>query len=293
MPLIYRGSLCLFVGSGWSLAWMWGVLIWCTLVCLWHETSHHCCWNQGFQDPQVGRWGVGRDFVWCFGVGATCSGTEASITGKDGSIGAWASGAWCKKLDSKCGPCTDSHSWPCVYANGEGREMAPVSSCGSLWMLPFCNMLPGEQIISPLCAPSALQIAVSMLYVHRLFACFFSKNSPNALWTFSELSTLTFKTLGFKPHWLQELTTFGPFHFPSQLVWGFVLPVCSSVCQTVSHPSLWPLLLSYLSGTQSISPQFGRENWISVHLTSLMWTVLYDWLHNLFCQSSGWFRMIW
>lgn len=44
---------------------------------------------------------------------------------------------------------------------------------------------------------------------------------------------LTFRTLGFKPYWLQELTKFGPSFFPIQLLWGFTFP------QAPLDPSLW------------------------------------------------------
>ena len=65
--------------------------------------------------------------------------------------------------------------------------------------------------------------------------------SPRAAPMSSELSqsqAFAFKTLGFEPCLFQELTKFGHSNFPSQLLWGFVFPMCSPVCQSVSHPCL-------------------------------------------------------
>ena len=89
----------------------------------------------GIKASKIPRLG---DEVWAgiwsgvLGLGATCSGTEASVTGKDGSIGAWASGAWCKKLDSKCGPCAIPTVDPVFMLMGRGGKWhlsAPAGLC--------------------------------------------------------------------------------------------------------------------------------------------------------------------
>ena len=89
-------------------------------------------------------------------------------------------------------------------------------------------MLQEEQQMSPLCTLGTLQIPFSMLYVHGMFVCLFPMSSPNVLWALPEPRTMTFQTLGLKPHWLQELMKFRPSHFPNQLLWGFVSAMHSS-----------------------------------------------------------------
>ena len=62
-----------------------------------------------------------------------------------------------------------------------------------------------------------------------------SKSSPIIFLGLPEPSTLTFKTLGFKPWWLQELMRFRPFHFLSQLLWGFIFEwMCAPFCVSLS-----------------------------------------------------------
>ena len=117
------------VGSVWSLAWMWWVLTWCALVCLWDETSCHCCWNHGTPNTQVGRWGVGRDLVWAFGVGGhLCWDWGQVWLGRVIPLEHGEAGLGRSKLESKCGSCAGSQRWPCLYAEGQGREMVPTSS---------------------------------------------------------------------------------------------------------------------------------------------------------------------
>ena len=56
----------------------------------------------------------------------------------------------------------------------------------------------------------------------------------SALWVLSQPSALIFKTPGFKPCWLQELTKVSPSHFPIQWLWGNILHVhsCVLLCNT-------------------------------------------------------------
>lgn len=90
--------------------------------------------------------------------------------------------------------------------------------------------LSDEQATSPLCALGTLHIPVSRLYVHRLFAAALGEKTGNVLQALLEPSMVTFKTPGFQQHWLHGVTKYEPFCFPSQLLRGFVFPVCSPVC---------------------------------------------------------------
>jgi len=70
-------------------------------------------------------------------------------------------------------------------------------------MLLLRRHLQEEQIVSSFCAPSVLQIAVSVLSSPRMFACLLSWSSavPSGLYP-SHL--LIFKTLGFRDMVLAE-----------------------------------------------------------------------------------------
>ena len=61
-------------------------------------------------------------------------------------------------------------------------------------------------------------------------------------WALSQPSLLTFKTLGFKPHWLQELIKFSLSHFLSQCLWGSILLVHSPVGSSLACASVQPWL---------------------------------------------------
>ena len=93
---------------------------------------------------------------------------------------------------------------------------------------------PRDEQISSYCVSQAL---FRPLFPHCMstgcLPCLLSKSSSNVLQALPELSTLTFKTPGFKPHWLQGLTKIRPSHLPSQLLWGFVFPVHSPVCESL------------------------------------------------------------
>ena len=53
------------------------------------------------------------------------------------------------------------------------------------------------------------------------------------LWALPKPNLLTFRTLGFKACWLQELMKFAPFAFQANLLWGFVFPVWASLCTSL------------------------------------------------------------
>lgn len=48
----------------------------------------------------------------------------------------------------------------------------------SLGPLSLRDMLQNEQLTFPLCAPHALQIALSIMYVHGLFVLLFLQEQP-------------------------------------------------------------------------------------------------------------------
>ena len=64
-----------------------------------------------------------------------------------------------------------------------------------------------------LCAPGALQIPVSMLYVRVVLACLLSKSCLNALWALSQPCLMTFKTPGFMPPGCGKLQNSVPLTF--------------------------------------------------------------------------------
>ena len=84
--------------------------------------------------------------------------------------------------------------------------------------------------MSPLCALDALQIAISMLYVLRLFVLPSLQELPQCLWALIEPIPLTFRTPGFKPSWLQELRVQPLSLFESIGQWGVIVLMHSLVC---------------------------------------------------------------
>ena len=59
------------------------------------------------------------------------------------------------------------------------------------------------------------------------------QKQSSALQTLPQPSPLTFKTPGFKPHWLQELTKFSTSCFPNQCLWGSI-SLCIHLCASLS-----------------------------------------------------------
>ena len=111
-------------------------------------------------------------------------------------------------------------------------------------MLPPRGMLHEEQIMSPLCAPGILQIAISMLSTPKLFACLLSRSTtvPSRLYPNQACGPLKLHTLSLTC-WLQELMKFSPSHFPSQWLGetlSLYILLCASVFPTLlcDHSSL-------------------------------------------------------
>ena len=77
-------------------------------------------------------------------------------------------------------------------------------------------------------------MAVSMMSAPCIVSLISLQEQPSALLGISQPSLLTFKTLGFKPHWLQELMKFNPSQFPRQWFWENVLFVHSPLCSSLS-----------------------------------------------------------
>ena len=153
-------------------------------------------------------------------------------------------------------------------------------------MLLLWDTLQEEQITSPLNAPHTLEISVSMLYVHRLFACLPSKSSPNALQVLLEPSPLTFRTPGFKPCWLPELTKCSSSYFSNPIAMGFhfphALPSLPLLCNDGSLPTL--------VGTIHFSPKLHlRTSYLFDVASSL--PVVVEFFLPVFRSISGVFRM--
>ena len=83
------------------------------------------------------------------------------------------------------------------------------------------------------------------LFPHCVSTGFLPAFSPKAVqWppNSPKLRPLTFKITSFKPCWLQELTKFRPFSFPSQVLWedkSLCVLLCTSLsCSFYDHSSL-------------------------------------------------------
>ena len=140
---------------------------------------------------------------------------EASFTEKDCPIRV-SVGLSVNKLVIQCWCCAGSHRWSYAYAKGWERKwycQVVYSQKGLSMNTAFWDMLQEEQIFSPLCAPDALEITVSRLYVPRLFVCLFPR-AAQCFQTLLDPSLPTLKASGFKHPCLQKLTKFRPSHFP-------------------------------------------------------------------------------
>ena len=117
--------------------------------------------------------------------------------------------------------------------------MAPASSFVpgevSPGMLLLWDMLQGKQITSPLCAPVALQIAVSMPHVCGLFACLLSKSRQSVssgLYPSQAHRPQTFKTPDFKTGW-QESQNSAPLTLQANCYRESFYP-CRPLCTSLS-----------------------------------------------------------
>ena len=117
--------------------------------------------------------------------------------------------------------------WFYIYTEGLGREMAPASH-----FVPseFClsGVSSKKSKSSPHCVP---QVFFSLPFQFCLDPGFLLAFSPGAVQyppgSIPAKPTDLFKTPGFRPFWLQELTKFSLSHFPSQWLWG---KCCASSC---------------------------------------------------------------
>lgn len=108
----------------------------------------------------------------------------------------------------------------------------------------------------------------------RVWECFWaicmgsSQKYGSTLKALSLPSPQTLKTLGFKPHSLQELMEISPSCFPSQWLWGifsFYIPLCA----TLSHLSLWPRFLPHCSTPSPLQHSWSVSplNYVFTHPT--------------------------
>lgn len=118
-----------------------------------------------------------------------------------------------------------------------------------------------------------------------------SKSNRDSFHAVSQSTPLTFRTPDFKSCWLQELMRFGLSYFPSQLLWGFVVPVHSPVCQSVSCRSLQPQLLLPAPVARihfSSKPHLCTPTFLSVAFSLAL---VVEFVLSVFRSISGVFRM--
>lgn len=124
---------------------------------------------------------------------AHLAGTEASMTGKGSSTGTWGTALGVSKLAHTSSILVPADGPVCILKGREGNG-AFILGGVVLWMLPLWDMLWDKQITSLLCALGTLQIAVSMMYVHRLFPLPSFKEQPQYFCGLPKPSLLNFKT---------------------------------------------------------------------------------------------------
>lgn len=165
------------------------------------------------------------------GKEALCAGTEATVTGKGTFTRAWGrGGAWCEhvRLQVLVLNLFWEMSLYLCWGEGEGNDAGNFLVPGGVspWMLFLEQDMKWANLH---CVLQALFRMLFPCYMSVLFACLLLKSKTNVLCALSHLNPLIFKTPGFEPHWLQELTKFDPSHFPMPLLSGSIFPICSSV----------------------------------------------------------------
>lgn len=118
---------------------------------------------------------------------------------------------------------------------GRGRKWYPPSSL--MFMEPsfLLGIISKKVIISGVCATGIFRVPVSTLSAPASFACLLSRSSAVPL---SQPSLLTFKFLGFKSHWMQELKKLSPSSFTSKWLWRNIFLLHSFACSSLSCLSL-------------------------------------------------------
>lgn len=117
---------------------------------------------------------------------------------------------------------------------GRGQKWHELISWGGLFVNSVSlvwNMLWDEHIISPLCATGTLQITVSMLYFHRLFACHLSKSGTRLSWLSQSQAHWPLKLQMLSPAGFKNLQNLAPFAFQANCYgnWFFLYaPLCAS-----------------------------------------------------------------
>ena len=165
----------------------------------------------------------------------------------------------------------------------------------SLWILCLWDTLWNKQVTSPLCSPGALQNAVSMMYVCRLFAYPLSKGSIMSSRTYPcqacwplKLQIICLASCQ-KPRNLATLT----FHVSCYGL--FFFPMHSPVCLSVSCSSPQPWLPPHHSSLSPFPSQ--TSSLISALPTFMDVASSLPLVVQLFCHSSsqflgylGWFE---
>ena len=148
----------------------------------------------------------------------------------------------------------------------------------SVWTLPLRIVLQEVQMISPLCAPGALQISISPLPASGVFVCLFPLLAVQ--YSQCQQNLLTFKPSDFKPRWLHKLAA--PLIFKLTFLGG-TFSMCVYPCTPLSLTLLCNQGPSPLLHTWSI--------FLPSHMSTL--TIFFDVDFSLalaveFVLSSGW-----
>lgn len=148
----------------------------------------------------MGRHSLGQVYSGLLGEGTCSSGTEARVTRKGGSAEEGME-LGVSQLGSKYLQCAGSCRWPGVYAERQGREVKPASSCdpagvslGSLPLGTCSEMIPVRFRHFSNCFfyPGSPQGVCHFLSLRA------GTHLPNAHWVLPEPSPLIFKILAFR-----------------------------------------------------------------------------------------------
>ena len=160
------------VSSVCSLDWMWPLLSRCALVFLWNKTCYHYCQNWGAAKLPGQKTGQVRAWASLLRKEDCHVDWDQYGWNKSSSSSMWWGRALCRQVRwQEFAPPWFPQMVMCLcWGTGEGNSTFQFVPGGDLSMNAALRyILWDEQIISSLCVPGTLQIAVSMLYVHGLF----------------------------------------------------------------------------------------------------------------------------
>lgn len=136
--------------------------------------------TEALQNSLFRRCSMGRGFCWSSREGLIVLTLRQAWQRREVTSECRGVGLGVSRLGSQYQQCAAYYRWLCIYTGGRRREMTPAVSFvpgeASLWTLPVREVLPEEQIASPLCAPGIFQITVSTQLASGLLACFLWRN---------------------------------------------------------------------------------------------------------------------